>query len=142
MKTVQHHSSLESTHASSHGSVKSYVIGFVLSMILTLASFGVVMKGLVPHSMMLVAIVVLCVAQLLIQLVCFLHIGTAPDQRAKAVIGQQACRADTSEAVGGAFHEDNKSVALQNEVGVNFCCRQNVDASRGEAFKLLLDHIL
>jgi len=69
-------------------------------------------------------------------------LGTAPDQRGEAVIGQQAGRADASEAVGGAFHKHNKTVAFQNEVGADFCCGQNVDASRGEALELLLDHIL
>jgi cytochrome o ubiquinol oxidase operon protein cyoD len=86
MKTAQHHSPHASSHAASHGSVKSYVIGFGLSLLLTLASFGVVMAGIVPHSMMLAAIVVLCVAQLLVQLVCFLHIGAARDQRQNTAI--------------------------------------------------------
>jgi cytochrome o ubiquinol oxidase subunit IV len=82
MKTAHHHPS----HAASHGSIKSYAIGFALSMILTLASFGAVMTGVVPHSMMLAAIVVLCVVQLLVQLVYFLHMGSAPDQRQNTAI--------------------------------------------------------
>jgi cytochrome o ubiquinol oxidase operon protein cyoD len=86
MKTAQHHSPHASGHAASHGSVKSYVIGFGLSLLLTLASFGAVMTGIVPHSMMLTAIVVLCVAQLVVQLVCFLHIGAAREQRANTAI--------------------------------------------------------
>jgi cytochrome o ubiquinol oxidase operon protein cyoD len=80
------HSSHELDHASSHGSRKSYFVGFVLSVALTFASFGAVMQGLVPHSMMLTAIVVLCVVQLVVQLVYFLHIGTSKDQRSNTVI--------------------------------------------------------
>lgn len=67
---------------------------------------------------------------------------TTPDQRRKTVIGQQPGGSDPSEATRGAFHKDDKSVALQNEVGANFRCRKNIDASRDEALELLLDHIL
>jgi cytochrome o ubiquinol oxidase operon protein cyoD len=72
-------------HAS-HGTVKSYVTGFSLSLILTVLSFGAVMTGLVPHDMMLAAIVGLAVTQLVVQLVFFLHLGTAPEQRNNTVI--------------------------------------------------------
>ena len=68
-------------HAAAHGSLKSYVVGFGLSVLLTLASFGAVMADVVPHGMRLTVIVVFCVAQLLVQLVYFLHMGTAKDQR-------------------------------------------------------------
>ncbi|AIF48434.1 cytochrome o ubiquinol oxidase subunit IV [Dyella japonica] len=64
-----------------HGSTKSYLIGFVLSVVLTLASFGVVMSGKVPHDLMMPGIVVFGVAQLIVQLVYFLHMGTSPSQR-------------------------------------------------------------
>jgi cytochrome o ubiquinol oxidase subunit IV len=70
----------EAAHAD-HGSTKSYLIGFALSVVLTLASFGVVMSGLVPQHLMMPGIVVFGVAQLLVQLVCFLHMGTSPSQR-------------------------------------------------------------
>jgi cytochrome o ubiquinol oxidase operon protein cyoD len=81
MKTVHHPKS-----ASAHGSLKSYAVGFALSALLTLASFGAVMSGLVPHSMTLAAIVMLCIVQLLVQLVFFLHMGTGPDQRGNTAI--------------------------------------------------------
>jgi cytochrome o ubiquinol oxidase operon protein cyoD len=74
-----------SAHAS-HGSVKSYVTGFWLSLALTVLSFGTVMGGLVPHGMMLGAITIFAVAQLLVQLVFFLHLGTAPEQRNNTMI--------------------------------------------------------
>ena len=74
-----------STHAS-HGSLKSYVTGFGLSLALTVLSFGAVMTGLVPHDMILGAITVLAVAQLLVQLVFFLHLGATPEQQNNTVI--------------------------------------------------------
>ncbi len=55
-------------------------------MALTLASFGVVMSGAVPHDLMMPGIVVFGVAQLLVQLVCFLHMGTSPSQRGNLAI--------------------------------------------------------
>lgn len=80
------HSSHAAGHAGSHGSWKSYIVGFVLSLVLTLASFGVVMSGKLPHGAVLPAIVVLAVAQLVVQLVYFLHMGAAPEQRSNLVI--------------------------------------------------------
>jgi cytochrome o ubiquinol oxidase operon protein cyoD len=61
-------------------SAKSYVTGFILSLALTLAAFGVVMTGIIPRDLRLTAIVVLAVVQLLVQLIYFLHMGTAKDQ--------------------------------------------------------------
>jgi cytochrome o ubiquinol oxidase operon protein cyoD len=73
-------------HHASHGSVKSYVVGMLLSLVLTFASFGVVMTHAVPKSMGLTAVVVLCVVQLVVQLKYFLHLGSAADQRANTAI--------------------------------------------------------
>ncbi len=64
-----------------HGGLRSYFVGLLISLAMTLASFGVVMTGVVPQAMRLPAIVVLCVAQLYVQLVYFLHLGSAKDQR-------------------------------------------------------------
>jgi cytochrome o ubiquinol oxidase operon protein cyoD len=73
-------------HSASHGSVQSYVVGMLLSLVLTFASFGVVMLHLVPRSMGLTAVVVLCVVQLLVQLRYFLHLGSSADQRSNTGI--------------------------------------------------------
>ena len=80
-KTSQYAASHDAVDESSHGSLKSYVIGMVMSLALTLASFGVVMTDLVPRGFGLAVIVVLCVVQLIVQLVFFLHIGASRDQR-------------------------------------------------------------
>lgn len=81
-----HSSGHDTGHDDSHGSLKSYMIGTILSLVLTLASFGVVMYRLVPPAAGLAAIVVLCVAQLVVQLVYFLHIGASRSQRANTGI--------------------------------------------------------
>ena len=72
--------------SASHGSLKGYLNGFVLSLVLTFASFGAVMSGRLPPGKALVAIVVLCVAQLIVQLVFFLHLGTSRGQRQNTAI--------------------------------------------------------
>lgn len=70
----------------SQSHLRGYVIGFFLSLVLTLASFGAVMLKAVPAGMGLATIVVLCVAQLVVQLVYFLHIGAKRSQRQNSAI--------------------------------------------------------
>jgi cytochrome o ubiquinol oxidase operon protein cyoD len=88
MKPIQLHAPSRTFH---HGNLAGYVIGLAISVLLTLASFGVVMTGLVPRGATMSLLVLLCVAQLLAQLVFFLHLGSAPDQRANT--GIFACTA-------------------------------------------------
>ena len=59
--------------------VQSYVIGFVLAALLTVASFAVLRTSLIWGPGIPVALVVLAVAQIGVHLVSFLHITTAPD---------------------------------------------------------------
>jgi cytochrome o ubiquinol oxidase operon protein cyoD len=68
-------------HGGGHATLKGYIIGLLLCLVLTGASFGVVMGGWVPQPLRLTAIVVLCVVQLVAQLVLFLHIGAGRSQR-------------------------------------------------------------
>jgi cytochrome o ubiquinol oxidase operon protein cyoD len=83
MKPIQLHAPSRTFH---HGNLTGYAIGFVLCIALTLASFGAVMTGLVPHGSVMAVLVLLCVVQLLVQLVFFLHLGSAPDQRSNTGI--------------------------------------------------------
>jgi cytochrome o ubiquinol oxidase operon protein cyoD len=80
--------SQSSSHARTtlHASLKSYTVGFGLSLLLTGLSFGTVMSGLVRDDLVLPAITVLAVAQLFVQLVFFLHLGIAPEQRNNTTI--------------------------------------------------------
>jgi cytochrome o ubiquinol oxidase operon protein cyoD len=64
-----------------HGSPSGYITGFVLAVLLTAASFGLVMFGVVsPQSTMLV-LAVLALAQIVVHLVFFLHLNTSSGQR-------------------------------------------------------------
>lgn len=59
-----------------HGTLKSYVIGFILSLVLTLASFLLVSEHLLPAWTLILTIVGLAVVQVVVQLLFFLHLGS------------------------------------------------------------------
>jgi cytochrome o ubiquinol oxidase operon protein cyoD len=64
-----------------HGSVRSYVIGFVLSVVLTAVAFGLVMQQVFGPIESIIAIAVLALIQILVHLVFFLHMNTSSSQR-------------------------------------------------------------
>ncbi|WP_434998298.1 cytochrome o ubiquinol oxidase subunit IV [Pectobacterium brasiliense] len=74
------HSTTDHSGAS-HGSVKSYVIGFVLSVILTVIPFSMVMSGTASHSAILFTVMGCAVVQILVHLVYFLHLNTSSEER-------------------------------------------------------------
>ena len=67
----------------SHGNTKQYTIGFILSVLLTVIPFGMVMAGMHNESRGLVVavIAITAVAQILVQLVYFLHMNSSSEQR-------------------------------------------------------------
>lgn len=80
-------SQLPTTHGgASQGSVKTYLTGFILSIILTLISFAIVMNHSASHSTIIMVIVGSAVAQTLVHLVCFLHMNTSSQQRWNLVV--------------------------------------------------------
>lgn len=64
-----------------HGSVKSYMIGFVLSVILTAIPFGLVMYPSLPKDLTVIIVVALAAIQVVVHLVYFLHMDRTPAQR-------------------------------------------------------------
>ncbi|HEY3588554.1 MAG TPA: cytochrome o ubiquinol oxidase subunit IV [Buttiauxella sp.] len=64
-----------------HGSVKTYLTGFILSIILTAIPFWMVMSGTASHAVILGAVLVSAVVQILVHLVCFLHMNTSSEER-------------------------------------------------------------
>jgi len=67
----------------SHASVKSYVIGFVLSVILTAIPFGLVMNqgGGFSSDVVLAAVLLFAVVQVFVHVVYFLHMDRSAEQR-------------------------------------------------------------
>ena len=68
-------------HGASHGSAKSYLIGFVLSLILTAVPFWMVMDGSASHTTVLATVVGMAVVQIFVHLVYFLHMNTSSEER-------------------------------------------------------------
>lgn len=86
MSDAHHVAHGEAGHGGSHGTLKSYLAGFGLSLALTLLSFGCVMTGMLPHDLVMPGLVVFCVAQLVVQLVFFLHLNTSRAERGNLAI--------------------------------------------------------
>ncbi|HEY4805800.1 MAG TPA: cytochrome o ubiquinol oxidase subunit IV [Paraburkholderia sp.] len=68
------------SHAESHGSLGSYVAGFILSVLLTAGAFGVVLHGALDATTAIIVIAVLAFVQVVVHLVFFLHLNTSPGQ--------------------------------------------------------------
>ncbi|MEM7208761.1 MAG: cytochrome o ubiquinol oxidase subunit IV [Pseudomonadota bacterium] len=74
--------SAHETHhgGAAHGSVKEYVGGLLLSIVLTAIPFGLVMLDLLSGTPAVVIILLCAVGQVLVQLVFFLHMNTSSEQ--------------------------------------------------------------
>ncbi|UYU32790.1 cytochrome o ubiquinol oxidase subunit IV [Siccibacter colletis] len=64
-----------------HGGVKTYLVGFVLSVILTAIPFLMVMNGSASHGTLVAVVVITAVVQILVHLVCFLHMNASSEER-------------------------------------------------------------
>lgn len=58
-----------------HGSLKSYLLGFTLSILLTAISFTLVMTQPLTGYALVGTLIGLAVLQAIVQLLCFLHLG-------------------------------------------------------------------
>lgn len=63
-----------------HGSSKQYTIGFILSILLTIVPFGMVMAGM-TGGVVVATIAITAIAQVLVQLVYFMHLNGSEEQR-------------------------------------------------------------
>jgi len=68
-------------HEGNHGSVKSYMVGFILSIILTAIPFGLVMFPSLPKNLTVLVVVAMAVIQVVVHLVYFLHMDRSKEQR-------------------------------------------------------------
>ena len=67
-------------HSEAHGSLGSYVAGFILSVLLTAGAFGVVLHGALDATTAMIVIAVLAFVQVVVHLVFFLHLNTSSGQ--------------------------------------------------------------
>jgi cytochrome o ubiquinol oxidase subunit IV len=63
------------------GSLKSYAIGFILSVLLTAFAFGIALSGGVPRWIVLIAVFGSGIAQIMVHLHYFLHLDTSSSMR-------------------------------------------------------------
>src|SRR4051812_4722311 len=68
----------DTTESNEHGSITSYVIGFVLSLVLTIIPYYMVTRHVISGSALLLAILGIGIAQMLVQILFFLHLGRGP----------------------------------------------------------------
>jgi cytochrome o ubiquinol oxidase subunit IV len=71
--------------SSQQGSPKSYLIGYALSVILTLVAFALVMVPSFAPWAIVAGIALTAVVQVLVHLCCFLHLDSSPAQRWNAL---------------------------------------------------------
>lgn len=78
--TVHMRTSSESNDSESRSSLRSYILGFALSAILTAISFRLVMGGtLVSNQVTGLLVMVLAAIQIVVHMVCFLHMDFRSD---------------------------------------------------------------
>ncbi|HZG14095.1 MAG TPA: cytochrome o ubiquinol oxidase subunit IV [Candidatus Bathyarchaeia archaeon] len=75
-------------HTENHGSLKSYVIGFVLSIVLTIIPLVLVMNHVMSGAPLVITIMVMAILQLFVQLFFFMHIreGEKPRYNVQALV--------------------------------------------------------
>jgi len=78
---MQHDLSLNEIKKEYHGTLKSYVIGFITSLVLTGVSFSLVTYKLVSGHALIYSLVALALTQAICQLLFFLHLGREPNPK-------------------------------------------------------------
>ncbi|QHT60867.1 cytochrome o ubiquinol oxidase subunit IV [Paenibacillus lycopersici] len=71
-----------------HGSLKAYIIGFILSIVLTVIPLLVVFETSMNKTGVIITIITMAVIQLLVQLLFFMHIreGQGPKYNVMALV--------------------------------------------------------
>lgn len=78
--------SLQETQKEWHGSLKSYLIGFISSLLLTSLSFLIVVAHLVSERALSYTLVALALLQAVLQLLFFLHLGQEAKPRWETLV--------------------------------------------------------
>lgn len=72
---------IHTNHNGNHGTLKSYIIGFILSIILTVIPYMIVVSHSMSIDAVALSVVGIGIIQLLVQLVFFLHLNTKKEGR-------------------------------------------------------------
>jgi cytochrome o ubiquinol oxidase operon protein cyoD len=64
-------------HAESHGSLREYAVGFLLSVVLTAIPFWLVMSGAIPDKQTTALVIMaFAIVQIVVHMIYFLHMNT------------------------------------------------------------------
>lgn len=77
----EHHGELETTDGLGRKSLKTYLIGFVLCLVLTFIAFAIVGKDSLSNELLYVTVSALAILQLIVQVVCFLRLNASEGAR-------------------------------------------------------------
>ncbi|WP_338338984.1 cytochrome o ubiquinol oxidase subunit IV [Xanthomonas euvesicatoria] len=69
------------------GGLKSYLIGFVMAVTLTVIPFAMVMSGAFSKGVTVIVISLMAAVQMLVHMVYFLHMDRSPEQRSNVQVG-------------------------------------------------------
>lgn len=72
-------------HDNSHGSVKSYIVGFILSVILTVIPYYLVVNHVMDTHSLGLTVMGIAVLQLIVQVVYFLHLSLKGEEYSKTL---------------------------------------------------------
>ena len=75
MSNNQQLTAIDTEYGASHGTLVSYVVGFVLSIVFTLLAYILVSAHIFTGGEAIAIIILLAIGQLLVQLVFFLHLS-------------------------------------------------------------------
>lgn len=78
---MSHHQTLPVESSSGQKTLKAYVIGLALSLVLTLMAFGLVQVRLLTNVNLYIALSALAITQLIVQSVCFLRLNASAQGR-------------------------------------------------------------
>ncbi|PPU78215.1 MULTISPECIES: cytochrome o ubiquinol oxidase subunit IV [Xanthomonas] len=84
---MANHHHTENTADAHAGGLKSYLIGFVMAVILTVIPFAMVMSGAFSKGVTVVVISLMAAVQMLVHMVYFLHMDRSPEQRSNVQVG-------------------------------------------------------
>lgn len=98
-----------------HGTLKSYVIGFVASLLLTAISFSLVATKILSGHTLIYAIVGLALIQALFQLLFFLHVGQEAKPRWETLIFYFMFMVLLIIALGSIWIMDDLNARMMNE---------------------------
>jgi cytochrome o ubiquinol oxidase operon protein cyoD len=77
---------MSDTHGAARGTLKSYVVGYLLSIGLTLVAYLIAAGNLLAAKGIAVTVMLLALIQLFVQLVFFLHLSTKSQSRWNLVL--------------------------------------------------------